>query len=47
MVVEEAMMCKIFACTPKQLDEQEFMRVNKLKLAYMEIFKKNPMMMFA
>jgi hypothetical protein len=45
-VVEEALLCKIFKCTPEQLENIDWDKVELFKEVYMYLAKESPMSMF-
>jgi len=45
-VVQRALLCKMFKCSPTELDEMEWDEVELLKEVYSEVGKKNPLMLF-
>jgi len=45
-VVQRALLCKIFKCSPTTLDDMEWNEVELMKEVYSEIGKNNPLIMF-
>lgn len=44
-VVEEAILCKIFKCSPDQLEELDWDKVELYTVVYSEVIKKDPLAM--
>ncbi len=42
-VISRAILCKMFKCTPKQLDEMDWDEVEYFETVYSEVAKKNPL----
>jgi len=42
-VITRAILCKMFKCTPKELDEMDWDDVEMFQLIYGEVAKKNPL----
>lgn len=45
-IIERALLCKIFRCTPDVLDEMDWDVVELFSTVYMEVVKKNPLALF-
>ena len=45
-LVQEAMLCKLFGCTPSQLRKEDYRDIMKYSFVYAEMLKKNPMALF-
>jgi len=46
IIVQEAMLCKWWGCTPSQLEKEKYTDVMKYTQVYNELAKKNPLAMF-
>jgi len=45
-IVHQAMLCKMFGCTPSRLRQESYEDLILMSLAYNEIAKTNPMLLF-
>ena len=45
-LVQQAVLCKMFSCTPSQLREESNEDVILMSIAYNAMMKDNPMMLF-
>ena len=44
--IEEALLCKMFKCTPKELYDMEWDQVEYYRTVYGQLLKENPMAAF-
>lgn len=42
-IVEKAILCRIFKCSPKQLDDMDWDVVEGMNVVYQEVIKKDPL----
>jgi hypothetical protein len=45
LIIEEAILCKLFKCTPNQLQEMDWDKVEYYATVYREVIKDNPLAM--
>lgn len=45
-LIHQAILCKMFSCTPSQLRQESYEDLITMSLVYEQLAKKNPMLLF-